>query len=64
MKTKFQWRLTPASSALSKAAVTKYQTPAVLAALLLAVGGGYWLGKAPKVGAGDTVMVQVMNGLV
>ena len=58
MKTKFQWRLTPASSALSKAAVTKYQTPAVLAALLLAVGGRYWLGKSPKVGAGDTAMAN------
>jgi len=61
MKTKFQWRLTPASSALSKAAVTKYQLPAVLAALLLAVGAGYWLGGKTKVpegtqraGAGDT----------
>jgi Cu(I)/Ag(I) efflux system membrane fusion protein len=31
----------------------KHQMPAVLAALLLAVGGGYWLGKA-RVGAGDT----------
>ena len=55
MKTKFQWRLTPASSALSKAAVTKYRIPAVLAALLLAVGAGYWLGKI-KVGAGDTAI--------
>ena len=36
----------------------KYQTPAVLAALLLAVGGGYWLGKSPKVGAGDTAMAN------
>jgi RND family efflux transporter MFP subunit len=36
----------------------KYQIPAVLAALLLAVGGGYWLGKAPKVGAGDTAMAS------
>ncbi len=34
----------------------KYQIPAVLAALLLAVGGGYWLGKG-KVGAGDTATV-------
>jgi len=34
----------------------KYATPAVLAALLLAVGGGYWLGKA-RVGAGDTAAV-------
>ncbi|MDP1611174.1 MAG: efflux RND transporter periplasmic adaptor subunit [Sulfuritalea sp.] len=33
----------------------KYQIPAVLAALLLAVGGGYWLGKA-RVGAGDTAI--------
>jgi Cu(I)/Ag(I) efflux system membrane fusion protein len=33
----------------------KYQIPAVLAALLLAVGGGYWLGMA-KVGAGDTAI--------
>jgi len=31
----------------------KYQIPAVLAALLLAVGSGYWLGNK-KVGAGDT----------
>ena len=31
----------------------KYQIPAVLAALLLAVGGGYWAGRW-KVGAGDT----------
>ena len=41
----------------------KYATPAVLAALLLAVGGGYWLGKGARVpdgtqraGAGDTAM--------
>jgi RND family efflux transporter MFP subunit len=32
-----------------------YQIPAVFAALLLAVGGGYWLGKV-KVGAGDTAI--------
>ncbi len=32
----------------------KYATPAALAALLLAVGGGYWLGKGAKVGTGDT----------
>ena len=31
----------------------RYATPAVLAALLLAAGGGYWLGKS-RVGAGDT----------
>ncbi|MDP1735555.1 MAG: efflux RND transporter periplasmic adaptor subunit [Sulfuritalea sp.] len=31
----------------------KHQLPAVLAALLLAVGGGYWAGKT-KLGAGDT----------
>lgn len=35
----------------------KYQIPAVLAALLLAVGAGYWLGKG-KVGAGDTAMAS------
>ncbi|NJD36501.1 MAG: efflux RND transporter periplasmic adaptor subunit [Betaproteobacteria bacterium] len=35
----------------------KYATPAVLAALLLAVGGGYWLGKGARVGAGDTATV-------
>ncbi|MCX7155944.1 MAG: efflux RND transporter periplasmic adaptor subunit [Rhodocyclales bacterium] len=40
----------------------KYQTPVALAALLLAVGGGYWLGKAKvpegthSAGAGDTAM--------
>jgi Cu(I)/Ag(I) efflux system membrane fusion protein len=34
----------------------KYQLPAVLALLLLAVGGGYWLGNK-KVGAGDTATV-------
>ncbi|MDK9703033.1 MAG: efflux RND transporter periplasmic adaptor subunit [Sulfuritalea sp.] len=34
----------------------KYQTPVVLAALLLAVGAGYWAGKAPRVGAGDTAV--------
>jgi Cu(I)/Ag(I) efflux system membrane fusion protein len=37
----------------------KYATPAVLAALLLAVGGGYWLGKA-RVGAGDTAAVPAV----
>ncbi|MDP2826262.1 MAG: efflux RND transporter periplasmic adaptor subunit [Sulfuritalea sp.] len=31
----------------------KYQIPAVLSALLLAVGAGYWAGKA-RVGAGET----------
>ena len=31
----------------------KYQIPAVLSALLLAVGAGYWVGKT-RVGAGDT----------
>jgi hypothetical protein len=36
----------------------KYQIPAVLAALLLAVGAGYWLGKGKKVGAGDTASVS------
>ncbi|MDA8259104.1 MAG: efflux RND transporter periplasmic adaptor subunit [Betaproteobacteria bacterium] len=35
----------------------KYQLPAVLAALLLAVGGGYWLGKA-RVVAGDTATIS------
>ena len=40
----------------------KYQIPAVLTALLLAVGGGYWLGKAQspermqRAGAGDTAV--------
>jgi Cu(I)/Ag(I) efflux system membrane fusion protein len=34
----------------------KYTTPAVLAAVLLAVGGGYWLGKGARVGAGDTAV--------
>ncbi|KAF0165750.1 MAG: hypothetical protein FD157_926 [Rhodocyclaceae bacterium] len=34
----------------------KYQIPAVLAALLLAVGGGYWLGGKTRVGAGDTAI--------
>ena len=55
MKTKFQWRLTPASSALSKAAVTKSQTLGVVVALMLALGAGYWAG-ARGVGAGDTAM--------
>jgi len=42
----------------------KYQIPVALAALLLAVGAGYWAGKAPRVpeetrraGAGDTALV-------
>ena len=34
----------------------KYRIPAVLAALLLAVGGGYWAGKGARVGAGDTAI--------
>jgi Cu(I)/Ag(I) efflux system membrane fusion protein len=36
----------------------KYQIPAVLAALLLALGAGYWLGKA-KVSPGDTPTAAV-----
>ncbi|OHC73097.1 MAG: efflux transporter periplasmic adaptor subunit [Rhodocyclales bacterium RIFCSPLOWO2_02_FULL_63_24] len=32
----------------------KYQIPVALAALLLALGAGYWAGKGPGVGAGDT----------
>ncbi|MFA5123936.1 efflux RND transporter periplasmic adaptor subunit, partial [Zavarzinia sp.] len=35
----------------------KYQIPVVLAALLLAVGAGYWAGKGPGVGAGGTATV-------
>ncbi|OHC60707.1 MAG: efflux transporter periplasmic adaptor subunit [Rhodocyclales bacterium GWA2_65_19] len=31
----------------------KYQIPVALAALLLALGAGYWAGKGPGVGAGD-----------
>ena len=34
----------------------KYYVPGVVAALLFAVGAGYWLGKT-RVGAGDTAMV-------
>ena len=40
----------------------KYQIPAVLAALLLAVGGGYWLGKA-RVGAGETATVAAQTAV-
>ncbi|MCX7145463.1 MAG: efflux RND transporter periplasmic adaptor subunit [Sulfuritalea sp.] len=39
----------------------KYQIPAVLSALLLAVGVGYWAGKA-KIGAGDTATVAATAG--
>ena len=36
----------------------KYRIPAVLAALLLAVGGGYWAGKGARVGADEATALQ------